>query len=54
VVPGGLLQHGFQFEFPTWPEAARDLVRRVRKQVVKAKSKERIQKSLEEARERTT
>jgi uncharacterized protein (TIGR01777 family) len=54
VVPGRLLEHGFQFEFPTWPEAARDLVRRVREQVVKAKSKERIQKSLEEARERTT
>ena len=54
VVPGGLLEHGFQFEFPTWPEAARDLMRRVREQVVKAKSKQRIQKSLEEARERTT
>jgi uncharacterized protein len=54
VVPGRLLEHGFQFEFPTWPEAARDLVRRVREQVVRAKSKERIQKSLEEARERTT
>jgi uncharacterized protein len=54
VVPGRLLEHGFQFEFPTLPEAARDLVRRVREQVVKAKSKERIQKSLEEARERTT
>jgi uncharacterized protein (TIGR01777 family) len=54
AVPGRLLEHGFQFEFPTWPEAARDLVRRVREQIVTAKSKERIQKSLEEARERTT
>jgi hypothetical protein len=54
VVPERLLKHGFQFEFPTWPEAARDLVRRVREQAVKAKSQERIQKSLEEARERTT
>jgi hypothetical protein len=54
VVPERLLKHGFQFEFPRWPEAARDLVRRVREEAVKAKSKERIQKSLEEARERTT
>ncbi len=27
VVPRRLLQAGFQFEFPTWPEAAADLVR---------------------------
>ena len=27
VVPGRLLDAGFQFEFPTWPEAAADLVR---------------------------
>jgi uncharacterized protein (TIGR01777 family) len=27
VVPGRLLDAGFQFEFPTWPEAATDLVR---------------------------
>jgi uncharacterized protein (TIGR01777 family) len=25
VVPGRLLQQGFSFEFPSWPEAARDL-----------------------------
>jgi hypothetical protein len=54
VVPGRLLEHGFQFEFPTWPEAARDLVRRVREREVGVKSKERIQRSLEETRERTT
>ncbi len=30
VVPGLLLQHGFTFQFPTWPEAARDLCRRWR------------------------
>jgi uncharacterized protein len=54
VVPGRLMEHGFQFEFPTWPEAARDLVRRVCETSVDAKSKERIQKSLEETRERTT
>ena len=24
VVPGRLLEHGFTFDFPTWPEAARD------------------------------
>ncbi len=28
VVPGLLLQYGFVFEFPTWPEAARDLCNR--------------------------
>lgn len=27
VVPGRLLAAGFRFEFPTWPEAAEDLVR---------------------------
>jgi uncharacterized protein (TIGR01777 family) len=31
VVPGRLLDAGFQFEFPTWPEAAADLVRQWRK-----------------------
>ncbi len=30
VVPGRLLRAGFQFEFPTWPEAAADLVRQWR------------------------
>jgi uncharacterized protein len=30
VVPGRLLQSEFQFEFPTWPEAAADLVRQWR------------------------
>jgi NAD dependent epimerase/dehydratase family enzyme len=30
VVPGRLLQSGFQFQFPTWPEAAGDLRRRWR------------------------
>jgi NAD dependent epimerase/dehydratase family enzyme len=25
VVPGRLLQEGFSFKFPDWPEAARDL-----------------------------
>jgi uncharacterized protein len=28
VVPGRLLEHGFAFEYPTWPEAAQDLCRR--------------------------
>lgn len=31
VVPGRLLAHGFEFEFPEWPAAARDLVERWRK-----------------------
>lgn len=30
VVPGRLLAHGFQFKFPEWPAAARDLVARWR------------------------
>jgi uncharacterized protein (TIGR01777 family) len=30
VVPGRLLDAGFTFEYPTWPEATEDLVRRVR------------------------
>ena len=30
VVPGRLLDAGFQFTFPYWPEAARDLVSRWR------------------------
>jgi uncharacterized protein (TIGR01777 family) len=30
VVPGRLLQDGFTFRFPAWPEAARDLCRRWR------------------------
>jgi NAD dependent epimerase/dehydratase family enzyme len=30
VVPGRLLQAGFAFQFPTWPEAAADLCRRWR------------------------
>jgi uncharacterized protein (TIGR01777 family) len=30
VIPGRLLQHGFSFRFPTWPEAARDLCQRWR------------------------
>ena len=32
VVPARLLQSGFRFEFPTWPEAARDLCARWRDQ----------------------
>ena len=31
VVPGRLLDAGFNFEFPTWPEAADDLVRKWRR-----------------------
>lgn len=30
VVPERLIAHGFDFQFPTWPEAARDLCRRWR------------------------
>lgn len=31
VVPGVLTKHGFRFRFPTWPDAAKDLVARWRK-----------------------
>jgi uncharacterized protein (TIGR01777 family) len=30
VVPGRLLESGFRFDYPTWPDAARDLCRRRR------------------------
>src|SRR5262249_46995803 len=30
VIPGRLLRHGFTFQFPTWPDAALDLIRRWR------------------------
>ncbi|GAA4516375.1 DUF1731 domain-containing protein [Nonomuraea ferruginea] len=30
VVPGRLLEAGFAFDYPQWPEAADDLVRRLR------------------------
>ncbi len=30
VVPGRLLEAGFRFDFPSWPDAARDLVARLR------------------------
>jgi NAD dependent epimerase/dehydratase family enzyme len=35
VVPGRLLESGFTFEFPTWPEAARDLCERWREAEVR-------------------
>ncbi len=38
VVPGKLLQSGFTFKFPTWPEAARDLCSRARQRLEKAGS----------------
>jgi NAD dependent epimerase/dehydratase family enzyme len=31
VVPGRLLEAGFTFHFPDWPEAAQDLVGRSRR-----------------------
>ena len=33
VVPGRLLDAGFTFDFPSWPEAARDLCRRAEKEL---------------------
>lgn len=34
VVPGRLLRAGFEFQFPEWPEASKDLVQRWRRAVV--------------------
>jgi len=31
VVPGRLLREGFDFRFPEWPDAARDLCERARR-----------------------
>ena len=39
VVPTRLLQSGFTFDFPTWPEAARDLCRQWREFHIQAKSR---------------
>jgi uncharacterized protein len=38
VIPGRLLEGGFTFEFPSWPEAAQDLCRRWRENRRKEKS----------------
>jgi uncharacterized protein len=53
VIPGRLLEHGFQFEFPEWPEAARNLVRSVREKSVDVESTEWVRKNLEGAHERS-
>ncbi len=34
AIPGRLLEAGFEFEYPAWPEAAEDLVRQWREQGV--------------------
>jgi NAD dependent epimerase/dehydratase family enzyme len=34
VVPGRLLDEGFAFDYPTWPEAAQELCQRWRARVV--------------------
>jgi uncharacterized protein len=39
VVPTRLLQSGFTFDFPTWPEAARDLCRQWRQRHLEAPSR---------------
>ena len=31
VIPGRLLEAGFSFDFPSWPEAAEDLVKGARR-----------------------
>jgi NAD dependent epimerase/dehydratase family enzyme len=36
VVPGRLLDAGFAFRFPRWPEAAQDLVAEWRRQAIAA------------------
>ena len=54
VVPRRLLEDGFRFDFPAWPEAAQDLVRRVREESLEAKSRQSIKGGLEQTDERTT
>ena len=53
VVPRRLLEHGFQFEFPNWPEAARDLVGRWRARPIEGARRECLQKVPEESHERS-
>jgi uncharacterized protein len=54
VVPRRLLEDGCRFDFPAWPEAAQDLVRRVREESLEAKSRQSIKGGLEQTDERTT
>jgi NAD dependent epimerase/dehydratase family enzyme len=53
VIPGRLLEHGFLFQYPDWPEAARDLVMRRGKSNEDADWSEWIRSGLEEIHERT-
>jgi hypothetical protein len=53
VIPGTLLERGFQFAFPEWPEAARDLVNNRREASMGAESKKSNHQVLEESHERT-
>jgi uncharacterized protein len=53
VLPGRLLGHGFQFEFPEWPSAARDLVLQWNGKSAAAKSGAGAREGLEESHERT-
>jgi NAD dependent epimerase/dehydratase family enzyme len=53
VLPGRLLGHGFQFEFPEWPSAARDLVLECNGESAAAKSREGAREALEESHEQT-
>ncbi len=41
VVPTRLLQNGFEFQYPDWPEAAQDLCRKRRKGQRRRRSKTR-------------
>lgn len=52
VVPGLLKKHGFEFLFPTWPEAARDLIQQWRKQNARAAAQGFVRSSQEGTRER--
>lgn len=52
VVPGVLQKHGFEFLFPQWPDAAKDLVRRRRTRTATRASGEFIQDCQEATVER--
>jgi uncharacterized protein len=53
VIPGRLLEHGFQFKFPDWPSAARDLVLKGNGKSLAANSREGGRSGLEELHEPT-
>jgi uncharacterized protein (TIGR01777 family) len=54
VIPGVLLSHDFQFSFPGWPDAAKDLVRRWRMKTATSAANELVRDCQEGTFERTS